>query len=66
MQMIYSCNALTNSEIHRCKEEFTKEEFETRKLIKNRKVKLERAHGGCLGTRSLRRTALTPICSGEL
>ena len=32
----------------------------------SRKVKLERAHGGCLGTRSLRRTALTPICSGEL
>ena len=29
-------------------------------------VKLERAHGGCLGTRSRRRTGLTPICFGEL
>jgi hypothetical protein len=55
-----------NSYLHRCKEEFTKEEFKKRMLVENRKVKLERAHGGCLGTRSLRRTALTPICSGEL
>jgi hypothetical protein len=56
----------TNSDLHRCKGEFTKEEFKKRKLVENQRVKLERAHGGCLGTRSLRRTALTPICSGEL
>jgi hypothetical protein len=56
----------TNSDLHRCKGEFTKEEFKKCMLFEDRKVKLERAHGGCLGTRSLRRTALTPICSGEL
>ena len=34
--------------------------------LKAEEVKLIRAHGECLGTRSRRRTVLTPICFGEL
>ncbi len=39
---------------------------EIRSLSLADKIKLSRAHGGCLGTRSRRRTERTPICSGEL
>ena len=36
-----------------------------RELEKVCKVKKERAHGGCLGTRRRRRTRLTAKCYGE-